>query len=161
MTALAREFAAHYLVDAGHHVFWRSNPDRTTGFRLREFLFDIAVCHVCHTPSLQPLPQDLLFVSHCDWLVESEFAPNTRDIVLDMSKPVVGQADNKLFVAAQRGPNTERDLLDRCARIATCCRGRVFFIFVAHPDRWDRAPEDPRLHAWSADGWQATAFPPN
>lgn len=154
VSALAREFSAHYPATK-HRVFWRSNPRADTDFRLSEFLFDIAVCSVSYTCSLQRIPKCLPYVSHCHWLVESEFARNTRSIIVDMSKLVVGHAEGKLFVAAQRSSATERALLDRCVHIAERCRSDVFFAFVAHPDQWRSAPAGPRLHAWSADGWRA------
>ena len=155
VSALACEFSKHYPPVAGHRVLWRSSCSADPDFRLREFLFDITVCSVSYTCSLQRIPQPLPYVSYCHWLVESEFARNTRNIIVDMSKLVVGHAENKLFVAAQRSTATERALLDRCIHIAERCRSGLFFAFVAHPDQWRNAPTSPRLHTWSADGWRA------
>jgi len=84
----------------------------------------------------------------------------TRDIVVDMSKLVMGSAENKPFITAHRGVR-ERDILEQCSQIAGCCGGRVYFGFVSHLD--DRAPDrasPPALQEWIAGGWAEIALPP-
>ena len=84
----------------------------------------------------------------------------TRDIVLDMSKLVMGSAEDKLFIAAHRSVR-EKDILEQCASIAGCCGGRVYFGFVSHPDDWapNRA-SSPALREWIAGGWAEIALLP-
>ena len=156
--SLAQRFKEHY---AGEHccVFWRDNDENRNQFGLNELLFDIAVCRISATKSLQAKAQDLSFVAQCHWQIESEFSKaNTRDIVVDMSKLVMGSAENKLIVAARRGDG-EAAILEQCSEIAACCSGRVYFCFVSHPENWGDDPESPTLHEWIAGGWAAVAPP--
>ena len=82
VSALGNQFKAGYQERDGYRVFWRSNACNQKDFGLNEFLFDIAVCSISETRSLQRTPKALPFVSDCHWLVESEFAVSTRDSIL-------------------------------------------------------------------------------
>ena len=162
VTALATQFQAYYPRTTGHRVFWKGSTCNQTHFRLNEFLFDIAVCSVSTTRSLERQPRELEFVSDCHWLVESEFRRNTRAVVVDMSKLVVGSAENKLFVAAHRPGGGNGAMLDRCAPIAERCRANVFFLFVSHPEDWATARVlDPSLHEWTTSEWRALRSAPS
>ncbi len=162
--ALAGQFSGHYRRPQ-YRVFWAGNDDNQTEFGVNELLFDIAVCSVSTTNSLQRQARPLPFIARCHWQIESEFSlQNTRDIVVDMSKLVMGAAKNKLFVAShrdarQRGAR-ERDVLEQSAPIAECCTGCVYFCFVSHPDDWKTDRElPPALHGWVAGGWVEIALP--
>lgn len=157
--SLAGRFRMHYR-DGRHRLFWLGNKKNREQFGLNELLFDLAVCSVSTTNSLQRQPQPLSFIARCHWQIESEFSrQNTRDLIVDMSKLVMGAAENKLMVAAHRGLQ-ERDVLDQCAPIAACCGGQVYFCFVSHPEDWtpDRR-RPPALHEWVAGGWEEIALP--
>ena len=161
VNALARQFQAYYPRTEGHRVFWKDSECNKKHFRLNEFLFDITVCSVSTTLSLERQPRDLEFISGCHWLVESEFRRDTRAIVIDMSKLVVGAAENKLFVAAHRPGGGERAVLDRCAPIAKHCRANLFFLFVSHPEHWGTTRElTPSLHEWTASDWRELGSAP-
>ena len=152
--ALARQFQANYALEQRYRVFWNCNEDNKPHFGLKELLFDITVCTVSTTLSLQRHPQPLEFISDCHWQVESEFAVgSTRPLIVDMSKLVLGSAENKLVVAARRGAQRRRDVLAQCADIATCCPGNIFFLFISHPHDWD-TPNLPLLYEWTAGDWQ-------
>ena len=89
------------------------------------------------------------------WQIESEFAQNTREILVDMSKLVLGSAENKLMVASHRpAADTERDILAQCSDIASRCGSNVYFCFVSHPEEWKRDPEAPSLYEWTAGDWE-------
>ena len=153
--ALARQFKDNYALDRRHRVFWRGNEDNYPHFRTRELLFDITVCSVSTTLSLQNPPQPLEFISDCHWQAESEFAANdTRAVVVDMSKLVLGSAENKLIVAAHPNNDAKRQrVLAQCADIAACCRTNLFFLFVSHPKDWLNDPCSPLLFEWVAGDW--------
>ena len=152
--ALARQFQANYALGRRHRVFWKGNEDNKRHFGIRELLFDVTVCSVSTTLSLQSPPQSLEFISDCHWQIESEFADNsTRPVIVDMSKLVLGSAENKLIVAARRDTEGRRNVLAQCADIAACCRTNVFFLFVSHPRDWD-APRAPLLYEWTAGDWR-------
>ena len=153
--ALARQFHANYTLDRRHRVFWKGNEGNKRHFGTRELLFDITVCSVSTTLSLQNPPQPLEFISDCHWQVESEFADNTtRPVIVDMSKLVLGSAENKLIVAAQRSDEGRQNILAQCADIAACCRTNVFFLFVLHPRNWLKTPSSPLLYEWTAGDWR-------
>ena len=152
--ALAQEFKKNYPLDRRHRVFWKGNKGNKKHFGVNELLFDITVCSVSTTLSLQRNPQDLEFITACHWQVESEFADkNTRDVIVDMSKLVLGSAENKLIVAARRNAEGRRNVLAQCADIAACCRTNVFLLFVSHPRDWVDAPRSPLLYEWIAGDW--------
>ena len=153
--ALAQQFQDNYALDRRHRVFWKGNENNMRHFGTRELLFDITVCSVSTTPSLQNSPQDLEFITDCHWQVESEFADSTtRPVIVDMSKLVLGSAENKLIVAARRDAERQQSVLAQCADIAACCRTNVFFLFVSHPKKWVDAPRPPLLYEWTAGDWR-------
>ena len=86
----------------------------------------------------------LQFIAQCHWQIESEFSRgNTRDIVIDMSKLVMGSAENKLFIAAHRGVR-EKDILEQCSQIAGVLRRAGVFRLRFPPGRLERRkPECP------------------
>ena len=157
---LAGRFANQYK-GVRYRVFWSANKENRQQFGRNEMLFDIAVCSVSTTPSRQQRAQPLEFIAQCHWQIESEFSrTNTREIVIDMSKLVMGSAENKLFVAAHRTGNEEYGILEQCSEIAGRCTGRVYFCFVSHPDDWE--PErrrTPALHEWVSGGWSEIPLP--
>lgn len=155
--ALAKRFQEHY--EGGRYrLFWSGNRGNQKHFGRNELLFDLAVCSVSTTKSLEKEARDLEFIAQCHWQIESEFSHRTRDIIVDMSKLVMGSAENKLFVAAHRG-DREEDILERCLGIAGLCTGRVYFCFVSHPDHWTTKPERPALYEWITSGWAHVALP--
>ena len=156
--ALAVEFKKRYTGEP-YRIFWLGNKDcqNQKQFRRNEFLFDVMVCGVSKTKSLQRQPKTLEFIAECHWQIESEFnRTNTREIIIDMSKLVMGSATHKLFVAAHRG-KTNPKILEQVSELAKRCSGHVFFAFVAHPGDWgEKKPEPPppEVHEWVADGWE-------
>lgn len=152
--ALAGQFEKNYRLERRHRVFWRGRKEKVPHFGVKELLFDITVCSVSTTLSLQRDPQRLEFISDCHWQVESEFSGNTRDVIVDMSKLVLGSAENKLIVAAQRDEEGQRNVLAQCADIAMCCRTNVFFLFVSHPRDWVDHPSRPSLFEWVVGDWR-------
>ena len=127
---------------------------------MNEYLFDLAVCSVSATKSLQTEAKELPFIARCHRQIEFEFSrSNTRHIVRDMSKLVMGSAENKLFVASHWGER-EAAVLEQCSEIARCCTGRVYFCFVSHPQDWGDKPVLPALHEWIMGGWTAVTPAP-
>lgn len=154
--ALAAEFKKRYCGER-HRTFWLQNRKNQKHFRRNEFLFDVMVCSVSETKSLQHSPKPLEFIAECHWQIESEFSKtDTRQIIIDMSKLVAGSATHKLFVAAHRG-RTNRDILEQVSELASRCGGHVYFAFVAHPERWGGEKPGlppPEVHEWVAGGWE-------
>lgn len=156
MNSLGKRFQIRYDPKKDR-VFWRGNPENESDFDLQEMLFDLAVCQTCTVPSYKkrhPLP----FISKLHWLIESEFAQNdSREIVKDMSKLVMGSSENKLFVASHKLTDSEWEdgILKMCGPIAEHCQGRLFFCFIAHPKDWYKESEPaPSVHQWTDGHWE-------
>ena len=160
VNALAEEFQKKYNDKKLHRVFWQRNKENREEFDINEFLFDVMVCGVSHLKSLQHRSKWLEYIDQCHWQVESEFNRSTsRAVILDMSKLVVGSAENKLFIAAHRPTQkSESDFLRLCAGIARRCSGNIYFALVAHPGEWEDAVKKndrkPELYKWVAGGWE-------
>lgn len=165
---LARRFESHYAKE-DVRVFWKGYAGNRKEFSLNELLFDILVCRVGKTCSFQSRDKQLEFISQCYWQIESEFnRKNSRNLVVDMSKLVMGAAPNKLLVASHRGaggedaatssrahgraPATEKDVLDQLAPIAAHCTGNLFLCFLSHPEEW-KSGADPTLLVWAFNRW--------
>lgn len=154
VNALATEFKERYDGER-YRTFWLRNKENREQFRRNEFLFDVTVCSVSETQSLQSQSNFLKFIAGCHWQIESEFnRTDTREILIDMSKLVLGSATHKLFVAAHRG-ETNPKILEQVSELAERCSGHVYFAFVAHPGDWGKEePEPPKVYEWLAGGWE-------
>ena len=141
---LAKEFQNWYSDRDDCRVFWRDNCRNKKHFRMNEFLFDLTVATVETTKSQQHKSEDLHYISRCEWAIESELnQSDSREVIIDMSKLVVADADNKVLVASQRDKRRDEKLLRQCKPIAESCRGRVYFCFIAHPKDWYKKPNPP------------------
>ena len=153
MCELANGFATEYGDEVRHRIFWAGSEANQEHFRRNEFLFDLMVCRVSETESLERHSRPLEFIDECYWQVESEFnVDDSRELIVDMSKLVAGSAQNKLFIASHR--NTNREKVKRmCGEMASRCSGNVYFAFVSHPAEWVVAPRDPVVFAWECGRW--------
>ena len=158
--SLATRFQQEYKDKRHYAVFWAGNDKNWGEFKRNEYLYDISVCTVSDTKSLESPPRALKFIARCHWQVESEFnRANTREIIIDMSKLVMGAAENKLFIASHR--SKEQELLKLCSKVVTHCSGHFYFCFLAHPDDWGgpKLPPPPCLYEWLAGGWVKIELP--
>jgi len=125
-------------------VFCGSGP-RNRDFRRNEFLYDIHVCEYDFVPSgvkATPIP----FVKKSFLQLESEFANNTRESLVDFSKLVCGLSDLKIMLLP-RSPNREHYLAP-LRKAALDLEGPIYAVFLPHPRDWEksqalgRIPED-------------------
>ena len=101
---------------------------------------------------MESKPKTLKFVADASWLVESEFSTNTRHILLDMGKLVIGTASNKLFVVSDRDDKNEA-LLERLKPVAQKIDGNLYLVFVPHPGIWHclkDGSKGPVLYWWNS-----------
>ena len=147
---LGREFQHLYSKTSKYRVFWKGNDGNRKEFKMNEFLFDVMVGRIKQTKSQQHSPSSLDYIAKCEWAIESELnRSDSREVIIDMSKLVVADAKNKLFVASHRSNGGEEKLLKQCMPVAEACRGTVYFCFISHPEDWDETPKPPRLHVLS------------
>ena len=165
---MMEQFKEHYRGRKNHgsgqdRVFWRGSYSNKKSFHVNELLFDIAVCSTGTTDSFESIPKPLEFISGCHWQIESEFnKSDSREVIIDMSKLVMGSAQNKLMIASHRGKTepTNGQVFNQCAPIASKCTGNVYFCFVSHPEDWEDKRHEPALHAWRrSSGWMQMSGP--
>ena len=160
--ALARELKRLCKGDDGNvRVFWRGRK-KDSDFELSELLFDIAVCETEKTKSMGQ-QKKLPFVSRCLWLVESELAEKSqsRSIVVDLSKLVMGRSEFKLFVAGvpldtPRRDRREEKILKMCEKVVDRCSGTFYFCFILYPSEWkepDAGEYGPSVWRWNRGRW--------
>jgi hypothetical protein len=136
--ALAENFREHYKKEENIRVFSKyykgKNDTQRKEFGLNELLFDISVCRINYTEAPKHHTK-LPYIEKALWIVESEMANDARQLVLDFSKLVMGDAEYKLFVGSIT--NEDQKNLEIFKRIAVNCKGNVYLALVPHPGRWD------------------------
>jgi|SRR3990172_3577690 len=147
---IARGFQKRFEANPAVRVFWSRNTSNQSDFNRKEFLFDIAVCEVRETPSATGRAL-LHFVTKTHWIVESEFEPNSRDAIVDMSKLVMGKSENVLFIGSAVAPKD--GYLDMLGKVASHCDGNTFLAMIDHPSRWKAHTSSLELYRWSIAGW--------
>ena len=152
---LARGFQRHYEDNPMVRVFWARNNKNQSSFNLKELLYDITVCEVDETPSATGRAL-MSFVTKTHWIIESEFERNSRAAIVDMSKLVLGQSENVLFIGPSVGP--KEGYMDMLGNVARRCIGRVYLAIIEHPSRWKTHLSSPELYLWDGDAWSQEKF---
>lgn len=129
---LASEFRKVYRRENDFRVFSKYH-DQNKDFGMNELLYDISVCKTNYIVS--PQRKRLSYIEKALWQVESEMAKDTRQLVYDFNKLVIGDAENKLFI----GPLTSHDdeIMEILKKIAMHCRGNVWVVMIPHPGEWE------------------------
>ena len=83
--ALAEQFKKSYEGDSEIRIFTKSDDSNQKDFGLNELLYDILVCRVGEVES-SIHKKKLCFIKEVLWQVESEFAHNTRNALIDFNK---------------------------------------------------------------------------
>lgn len=127
---LAEEFQSEFENDLSVRIFSKHNYSNRQDFGLNEFLYDIVVCKVGKVQSAVQ-NKTLYYVREVFWQIESEFARDSRQALIDFNKLVLGSAKNKLFV----GPrvNDNHSFLDVLRPAAQACQGNIFASLIPHP----------------------------
>jgi hypothetical protein len=113
-------------------------------------LFDIAACEV--RESLSATGRAILhFVTKVHWIVESEFEPNSRDAIVDMSKLVMGDSENMLFIGPSVGK--EDGYLGMLVEVARHCGGCAYLALIDHPSKWKRQTPKLEVYLWTGGRW--------
>lgn len=147
--ALAQGFQEMYDNDSVV-VFSRGNPDNRVDFKINELLHDITVCSISKVKAARH-DTDLSYITKAHWQVESEFAKDSREAVIDFNKLVLGSADNKLFI----GPIVydQESFKETLAAPARMCSGNVYAAFIPHPGDWDDNNSKPEIFQFIGDKW--------
>ncbi|WKZ32492.1 MAG: hypothetical protein QY316_11330 [Thermodesulfobacteriota bacterium] len=130
-------------------VFSRGCRKNRCSFGLNELLHDIAVCSVSKSKAPKQKKVKLSYITRVYWQVESEFARDSKQAIIDFNKLVLGSADNKLFVGSLVKNNSKakdsvmcKKFMKTLAKPAGACRGNIYAAFLPHPSEWkaDSAP---------------------
>ncbi len=149
LKALAKNFRQAYKPDSEIRVFSKYDPTNRPDFGLNEYLHDILVCRVDSVPSARHR-KELFYVKDVLWQVESEFAPDSRQALVDFNKLVLGSAEYKLFIGPQVDDPVE--FLNVLLPPAEACIGTVYVALLPQPQDWGEKPD--RADVWKLSGKQ-------
>ncbi len=131
-------------------AFYQANKERRQLLGLNEFLFDIVIGKMTNLETASGFRnssvevQTLKAISHAVWIVESEFQlKNSRALLVDINKLVLGKAKNKLFVMS----------IDKLSRIENWAEetlrsltkeddANIFLAKIPHPKDWSNLSVD-------------------
>ena len=129
------------------------------GIKQSEFLFDISVGlyksfkSKKFESSKKVLP--IHYQSKPIWQIESELAENTREIAIDFSKLIAGNAPYKMMVGPV-GKKKSKYYLQDMRPLAKKITGLFYFLFIPRPNKWLNENETKRwyLHNWDNNDWK-------
>jgi hypothetical protein len=148
--ALAEQFQKRYEGDSEIRVFSKTDPSNRKDFGLNELLHDVVVCRVGEVAS-STHKKKLYYIKDTIWQVESEFAHDNRQALIDFNKLVLGSAQNKLFIGSQGRKGKEDSLLNVLKPAARVCTGHVYIALIPHPAKWKDINGSVKLWSMKAD----------
>lgn len=144
VNALAQQFKLQYESDPDTRTFSKYDNSNRKDFGLNELLYDIVVCRVAQVPAMRN-KKELCYITDTMWQVESEFARDSRQALINFNKLVLGSARNKLFIGPQVRDN--RRLIEVLTPAAKMCSGSVYVSLIPHPGKWKTSSDSVKL--WS------------
>ena len=131
------------------------------GIKRKEFLFDISVGlyksfeSKKFESSKKVLP--IYYQSKPIWQIESEFAEDTREIAIDFSKLLAGNADYAMMVSPE-GKEKRDYYMDEMKKMleSNVSLGRkiLYFLILPHPRDWVNKKGEWSLHNWDNNDWK-------
>ena len=131
------------------------------GIKQSEFLFDISVGlyksfkSKKFESSKKVLP--IYYQSKPIWQIESEFAEDTREIAIDFSKLLAGNADYAMMVSPE-GKEKRDYYMDEMKKMleSNVSLGRkiLYFLILPHPRDWVNKKREWSLHNWDNNDWK-------
>ncbi len=123
-------------------VFSKHDETNRKDFGLNELLYDIVVCEVGKVFSAKR-KKKLVYIKKTLWQVESEFARDSKQALIDFNKLVLGSAQNKLFI----GPQVSKveQFISVLKPAAEACTGNVYVALIPHPAKWKGISGNVRL----------------
>jgi hypothetical protein len=144
--SLAIQLKSFYDRDKNIRVFSKRDYSNRSDFGVNELLYDVVVCRVGTVESAKQ-KKTLYYIRDVIWQVESEFARDSRQTLIDFNKLVLGSAKNKLFIGPQVSDNLS--FIDVLLPAANACQGEVFTTLIPHPDSWDE--DDRHIDIWKVE----------
>jgi hypothetical protein len=150
---LALAFHGYHLNNPLIAVFSRKAPWHRSLFGVNEVMFDISVVELSQHVFSRVKP-GLPFISKAQWLVESELALRSRNLLHDFSKLVLANSDTLLFIASQFKDRQAQ--LDMLASVAAYCKCNLYLILVPRPSLWTRKQPNIEAFEFVNNGWSRT-----
>ncbi len=132
---LAEGFRNRYSDNSNIKIFSKHFYGNRDEFGINEYQYDVLVCEVDSVISAKQ-QKKLPFIKEAIWLVESEFARNTREALKDFNKLVIGNSKYKLFIGPLNSVNDA--FINTLLPAARKCNGTVYITLLSHPDSWDK-----------------------
>jgi len=133
-------------------VFSRDYDRNRSEFRLNELLFDITVAEVKIVKSAKG--SHIKTLTGAKWLVESELKrTDSRDIIIDFSKLMIGDSENKLLVISA-GSSLTQWSLETIPNLIRKSSSNFYLAFIPHPDDWysENCPKI-EVYQYTDKGW--------
>lgn len=139
-------------------VFSRDSRVNRPEFGLNELLFDILVAEIATVKSARG--RDIKAIRGAEWLIESELnQTNSRAVLVDFNKLVLGSAKNKLLVVAAGG--LVASWIEGVVIDGISVHTANFYLgFLPHPSDWDTSPQRVELKRLRMNGLGNQTFEP-
>jgi hypothetical protein len=131
------------------------------GIKQSEFLFDISVGLYKYFKSKKFESSKKVLRIHYQskpiWQIESELAENTREIAIDFSKLLAGNADYAMMVSPEGKEkrdyymNEMKKMLESNVSLG---RKILYFLILPHPRDWVNKKGEWSLHNWDNNDWK-------
>lgn len=143
--SLMREFP---LIN-DYFVFSKELP-RDKYFNRSEFLFDI---HVCKADTLTSIKnKKVKYIKESLIQIESEFAKDTSQVVIDFSKLVCGSGKLKIMIVSKCEDKDK--FVESLKDIACNISENLYLIVLRHPSEWDTSSlQDYDVFYFSDNHW--------
>ena len=126
-----QSFEKKYPEKSGFVVF--SKGKKNLEFRRNEYLFDILIGKKEYLVSAHK--HNIPYVSKAYLCIESEFAENNRESVIDINKLLLAHTDNRIMILPM-GPNIQMNYLNSLKPMLTDFKNRLIIMFFPHPKNW-------------------------
>jgi hypothetical protein len=112
-------------------VFSKDCDHHREDFKLNELLFDIQVCETDCVGD-----KKLCYIKRSVFQIESEFAKDIREALIDFSKLVVGSAESKLFIGPIVSEAKFSEYVEAMASPARACNAVTYMALLPHSAEW-------------------------
>lgn len=135
-----------------YQAFYRKNrknnhqaDNNAQMFGLTEFLFDIVIAEMAEFDTaskkrnIKSKYAKLHAIRKAVWIVECEFqCKDSRALLLDMNKLVLGRAEHKLFIMSQDESETQNWAIETFNALSKDDDAKIFLARIPHPCDWGK-----------------------
>ena len=150
-----QSFEKKYPEKSGFIVF--SKGKKNMEFRRNEYLFDILIGKKEYLVSAHK--HNIPYISKACLCIESEFAENNRESVIDINKLLLAHTDTRIMILPM-GPNILMNYLNPLKPMLKNFKNRLIIMFFPHPKHWtDRTKQEYRAFEFTPpDSFKSIEF---